>query len=355
MAKKQNNQPETVQDNKPNAHEPITNELSSNTKKTMVTRIISSIVGLAIIIPVIFLGDWIFFIAITIFLAIASWEILGCARRRTVFIFIVYFLFIALITYWPLLKTLVINGADLGKVDNYYQSIYLSVLVISLGIFLLFGLTVIYKDFTVQDASFLLAMGVLIGLGFQSLFYLRYFPMTAFHVTETAPWTFTVDNTIKPSLLILFVIAATFLTDGGAYFVGVFFGKNKMNERISPKKTWEGFVGGIVISFVLSFTIAMIFAACNYPLHPSLTLDKWYYILALSLLIPVFATLGDFVFSSIKRAYGIKDYGALIPGHGGVLDRLDSVFFAAIISAVFIFMLTNITESTGLDWSKFLV
>ena len=77
-------------------------------------------------------------------------------------------------------------------------------------------------------------------------------------------------------------------------------------------------------------------------------------ILILAILIPLFATLGDFVFSSIKRYWGIKDYGKLIPGHGGVLDRLDSIFFASIISAIFVFMLASITAGE-LDWAKLLV
>ena len=78
-------------------------------------------------------------------------------------------------------------------------------------------------------------------------------------------------------------------------------------------------------------------------------------ILILSMLIPLFATLGDFVFSSIKRYWGIKDYGILIPGHGGVLDRLDSIIFASIITAIFIHMLSVISLGGEFNWAAFLV
>ena len=338
-----------------NTHTKHHNELSKSAKSSMATRIISAIVGLAIVVPAMVLGDWIYFGLITVALGFACWEILGCAKKRTALIFVIYFVFLAAIAYWPMFKTMLVDGVGLGKVDIYYRSIYISVIVVLLGTFLLFGLTVIYKDFTVLDACFLIAMGILIGFGFQCLFFLRYFPNIYFQTGNEQTLVFTVDNTVKPSLLLIFVIIATFVTDTGAYFVGVFFGKNKMNERISPKKTWEGFVGGIVISSIVSTALGISFAACGYPILPIFDLEHWYYILALSVLIPLLATLGDFVFSSIKRYWGIKDYGKLIPGHGGVLDRLDSIFFAVIISSIFVFMLYSLTETGDFNWAQFLV
>lgn len=331
------------------------NQLSKSAKSSMFTRIMSAIVGLAIVVPAMILGDWIYFSLISLALTIACWEILGCTGKRTVLIFVIYVLFIAAIAYWPMFKTLLINGIGQGKVDTYYQSIYLSVIVIILGVFFLFLLTVIYKDFTVLDACFLISMGVLIGFGFQCLFFLRYFPITYFNISTVKSFDFNVDNTIKTSLLLLYVILVTFMTDTGAYFVGIFFGKNKMNERISPKKTWEGFVGGIIIASLIGTIVGLIFALTGYPILPILDLGHWYYILIISVLIPLLATLGDFVFSSIKRYWGIKDYGKLIPGHGGVLDRLDSIFFSVIISSIFVFMLYSLTETGDFNWTQFLV
>ena len=328
------------------------NQLSSGIKHSMKMRIISAIVMVIVIIPAIFLGDWIYFALMTFALGVACWEILGCANKRLPAIFIAYFFFVALITYWPIFKTMLSDGLQATRIDTYFTSIYLSIIVIVIGFFLLFGLTVIYKDFSVVDACFLIAMGILIGFGFQCLFFLRYYPASL--INEKQTMYFTYDNTVKSSLLILFVILSTISTDIGAYFVGVFFGKNKMNERISPKKTWEGFVGGIIVSFLITAGVALTFAGFKHPIIPLLDLEHWYFILILAILIPLFATLGDFVFSSIKRYWGIKDYGKLIPGHGGVLDRLDSIFFASIISAIFVFMLASITAGE-LDWAKLLV
>ncbi len=333
---------------------PHHNELSGSTKKSMVTRIVSAIVLVLLVVPSIFLGDWIYFALMTIALGSACFEILGCAGKRTVFIFVIYFIFVALIAYWPMFFSIIAKSASVARVDVYFQRIYLPITIVIIGFFLLFWLTVIYKDFSVLDASFLITMAILIGLGFQCLFYLRYFPVTQLGYGDFKPFQYSWGSTIKTSLLIIFVFISAIMTDTGAYFVGVFFGKTKMNERISPKKTWEGFWGGIVISFLVSSAIGFAFAFTDNPILDIFDKTHWYNILILAFFIPFFATLGDFVFSAIKRHWGIKDYGKLIPGHGGVLDRLDSIFFAAIVASVVVFIISNITGGE-VHWDNILV
>lgn len=122
-------------------------------------------------------------------------------------------------------------------------------------------------------------------------------------------------------ILIPFIIA--FITDGGAYFTGVFFGKHRAFPNVSPKKTVEGCVGGIMTGIA-----AMVVYGVILYLSAGYTVSFW----ALSfygLLGGVVTVLGDLAFSLIKREFGIKDYGNLIPGHGGMLDRFDSMIFAA--------------------------
>lgn len=111
------------------------------------------------------------------------------------------------------------------------------------------------------------------------------------------------------------LILATYGSDTGAYFAGYFFGKHKMIERISPKKTWEGFFGGWITGFLLSWLVSMLYSN---GLNTSLNF-------AICLLAPVFAELGDLCFSGFKRAHQIKDFSDLLPGHGGILDRVDSL------------------------------
>ena len=151
---------------------------------------------------------------------------------------------------------------------------------------------------------------------------------------------FNLYDNCESFFLILFVALGACLNDAFAYFVGVFFGKHKMNPRISPKKTWEGFFGGVFLAGAFCAGFAFIMAANKHPLLTGfLDMEHWYHILVLSFLMPLVSTLGYLVFSSIKRHYQIKDFSNLIPGHGGILDRLDSIIFAAATAAIYISIL----------------
>jgi phosphatidate cytidylyltransferase len=139
--------------------------------------------------------------------------------------------------------------------------------------------------------------------------------------------------------LFIYVVLGVIFNDMGAYFIGMLFGKHKMNERISPKKTWEGFIGGVVISIIVSTVFALICALVEKPILPVFDVEHLYYVIIVSILIPLISDVGDFVFSSVKRTFGVKDFSNLLPGHGGVLDRIDSLIFAsALVSCLIIFI-----------------
>lgn len=125
---------------------------------------------------------------------------------------------------------------------------------------------------------------------------------------------------------ILLIFAFVWLNDTGAYLVGTTFGKHRLFPRISPLKSWEGFWGGFIVALSASPFFAW--------LYPGDLM--WYDFLALSVIVVVFSTWGDLVESLIKRTYGIKDSGKLLPGHGGILDRFDSVLLVA--PAVFLYL-----------------
>jgi CDP-diglyceride synthetase len=116
-------------------------------------------------------------------------------------------------------------------------------------------------------------------------------------------------------LLALFVFI--WVNDTGAYVVGMLLGKHRLFERISPKKSWEGFFGGMV------FTMASSLLFAHY--YPAIALYHW---LIMSALVVVFATWGDLVESLMKRTLSVKDSGQSLPGHGGFLDRFDSLLIA---------------------------
>ena len=128
-----------------------------------------------------------------------------------------------------------------------------------------------------------------------------------------------------PHILIgIFIIIWT--NDTFAYLVGKTFGKRKLFEKISPKKTIEGFLGGVFFALVASFIISLYYV-------PLLPINYW---LLIAVLTSVFGTLGDLVESKFKRLAGVKDSGNIMPGHGGILDRLDSIIFAAPIIYLFL-------------------
>ena len=123
--------------------------------------------------------------------------------------------------------------------------------------------------------------------------------------------------------LVLIPLVAAFMSDAMALFGGMMFGRTKLAPLVSPKKTREGAVSGLVGGMVGMILFRIFFFLCTeVPLHIG-----WCVLLGLAG--AVLGQLGDLSFSCIKRQYGIKDYGRLLPGHGGVLDRFDSVIFAA--------------------------
>lgn len=133
---------------------------------------------------------------------------------------------------------------------------------------------------------------------------------------------FSIRNILAQGVLVLlYLMIATFLTDTFAFFGGKKFGKNKLAPRISPNKTVEGSISGYLAGALISFVFAYLFLLEQLGLP---------IIIAGSLFIPIISQLGDLSFSLIKRNYGIKDFGFIFPGHGGALDRIDSLIFAVL-------------------------
>jgi phosphatidate cytidylyltransferase len=126
---------------------------------------------------------------------------------------------------------------------------------------------------------------------------------------------------------VLLIFVFVWLNDTSAYLIGTIFGKHKMFPRISPQKSWEGFAGGFGVTVSASLLLAGMFPC------PTTAVYHWP---ALAVLVVVFATWGDLVESLMKRSFGVKDSGRLLPGHGGILDRMDSIILA--VPVVFIYV-----------------
>jgi phosphatidate cytidylyltransferase len=132
-------------------------------------------------------------------------------------------------------------------------------------------------------------------------------------------------NHLFNSSILIGIFFITWIYDSFAYLAGYFFGKHKIHKKISPQKTWEGFIAGAVFALIMGILNAVIIK--------STTINEW---LIIAVIIVIFGTLGDLFESKIKREINIKDSGNILPGHGGLLDRFDSLLF--VIPVVYVWL-----------------
>ena len=166
------------------------------------------------------------------------------------------------------------------------------------------------------------------------LFASKRFILTTFYLSSSFVFLILIANYHKsynPNIL-LGAFILVWVNDSFAYLVGKNFGKQKLFEKISPKKTVEGFLGGLFFSCIASYFIATFTNTLNFT--------SW---LILSIIISVFGTLGDLIESKFKRQAKVKDSGVIMPGHGGLLDRLDSIIFAAPFIYLFLRILNYVS------------
>ena len=250
----------------------------------MKKRIISAIVMLIIFIPVLLLGDLYYPILGSILGIMGLWEILNLEKKVPNYMKVLtYFIGLFLILY------------NYKILDLEY--LYSFPIIISITFVYLFSV-IINKDFkkyTYKEALWLLVIVFLIGLFFNSFIKIRLLG-------------------IYP-VLYCFIISA--MTDTFAYLGGSMFGKYKLAPDVSPNKTVEGSMIGSILGTIIS-SVFYYFVIGNIEI---------YQLILLSFILTTVGQLGDLFFSSIKRYYKVKDFSNLIPGHGGILDRLDSTLF----------------------------
>lgn len=154
---------------------------------------------------------------------------------------------------------------------------------------------VVKNNFTFDDVAFVLLSVMYVGIGFYYMI-----------ATRDAGITF-----------LIFALVIVWVTDSGAYFTGRKFGKRKLWPEISPNKTVEGFIGGIVLAVIGAVIMQLIT-----PFDVS-----WFMLVVVVVVCSIMGQIGDLVESAIKRHYNVKDSGNILPGHGGILDRFDSILF----------------------------
>lgn len=253
----------------------------------MKQRIITGVIAAALFIPFVIYGGTPFALLMSIIAVIGFYELLkmkGISIASVPGIIGTLALFVLVVPNdWSL------NIAEFFQYDSILMIVY------GIAILLLIYIVLVKNKMTFDEIGFILLGALYVGLGF------HYFIETRFIGLE----------------YVVFVLLVVWTTDSGAYFVGRKLGKNKLWPEISPKKTVEGFVGGIVI--------AVIFAIAMQLIHPFAS--SWLQLIVVTIIASIIGQMGDLVESAIKRHYGVKDSGNILPGHGGILDRFDSLLF----------------------------
>lgn len=257
----------------------------------MKQRVLSAILIVAVFIPLLLIGELPFAVFMSILSAFGLYEFLKVRESKKEFPFILkafaYILVIAFCMY------------DVNSIEFHYQFRYN---VMACLIFLFLSPMVFINDtkrYNLNDALFLIGSVLFLGLSFNLIIITRNYDLN----------------------YLIYLLLITTITDTFALFTGMLIGKHKLCSKISPKKTVEGLIGGVFMgTFVATaFYITVIHANVSLAI-----------VVIITLLLSLVGQLGDLVFSSIKRYYGVKDFSNLIPGHGGVLDRFDSLIFVTL-------------------------
>lgn len=251
----------------------------------MMQRILTAVVAAAIFLPFVIWGGVPFTVFIYLLATIALFELLRM-KQITINTFPGI---LSIILIWVLLYP--------NTTLDIFKEIHISKVEIALlAVLFLLSYTVITKNkFTFDHAAFVILATIYIGMGFYYFIEIR-------------------EQGIHYLFFAMFIIWAT---DSGAYFIGKAIGKRKLWPEISPNKTVEGSLGGVVCAVVVASVFQLIF-----PID-----DSFSKMLIISILLSVFGQLGDLVESALKRHYSVKDSGSILPGHGGILDRFDSLLF----------------------------
>jgi len=261
-------------------------------KNNLLKRSLSALIFLVILLSGILINEYFYlgvFVIITIISQFELYRILGkggypSQKRYGVFIGFVIFV----LSYF--------NAQDIIPSTSYFFAILL--------ILILFISQLYYKNEDhFKSVAFTLFGIIYIVLPFSALTFIGFSGINNDHYTYD---------------FILAMFIMIWVNDSGAYIIGSLIGKRKLFERISPKKTWEGTIGGFLVTLIAAYVISIWFTALN--------LNEW---LIFAGIVVVFGTYGDLVESLLKRKVGVKDSGNIMPGHGGLLDRFDSTFFVA--------------------------
>lgn len=274
----------------------------------MKQRVLTAIVLLCVLALVVWqINTPIFVAVIAFFSAVASNEIMKCAKVNNKFILIIGTAFSACVPFFASEKVL-LPIIDIPYWSNVINAVPHVAYIIALVLVMLLAMLKGYSHTKFEDVAISVFASVLVPYGFSIFVRLRDM----------------FDNEQLGIYLIFFALICALGTDSGAQLGGIAFGKHKMSPNISPKKTVEGSICGVIFSIALNAVAIVLY---NVFADAKLETSKIIILLVCALPISIMGMMGDLSASVLKRNFGIKDFGKIFPGHGGVMDRFDSSLF----------------------------
>ena len=285
----------------------------------MKKRLITGIIMLAVLIPLVIIEELlpVFKILALGFSMIGAYEMVKLYEHNKKYSLGVKIV-VAISTALAFVSGVTFLG-DMIFVNPVYELVSFAAILTSITMQL--SLLVFNKEFDASDIGKTMAIAMYVGFGVASLVVLRLFGVR----------------------IIIYVFLITILTDVFAYVFGMLFGKHKMIERISPKKTWEGAIGGTIVGTLAATLFAFMYGDLFQKNHVSTIFDGFFgtlnmpkpvlfiIIFLVSLFTSIAGQIGDLVASRLKRTYDVKDFSNIFPGHGGFLDRFDSSIVASMV------------------------
>ncbi len=262
----------------------------------MKKRVLSAILIVAIFVPLLLIGGKVFAIFMTLLALMGLYEIIHIRESKKEFPFLMKIFAYIMVAFFSL--------SNFNSIEFTYTMDYRVVAFIIFAFLTPMVFIHDFKKYNLNDSLFLIGSILFIGLSFNLLIICRNYDI----------------------MYIIYLLLITTITDTFALFSGILIGKHKLCPSVSPKKTIEGSVGGTIFgTFVATaFYITVI--------DPSMSLA---FVTIITVILSLLGQLGDLVFSSIKRYYGKKDFSNLIPEHGGILDRFDSLIFVVLAFIIF--------------------